>query len=377
MTGIDVLRAQQYNALKGQRLGLVTNLSAIDAKGWRTLDRLRTAPGLDLRTIFTPEHGLNRDQEGRIDSGTDAASGLPLVSLYGKRLRPTPEMLRGLDSLFFDMQDAGVRFFTYVSTMGEAMQAASEAGLNFVVLDRPNPIGADRVAGPMLDASQRAFTAFAEMPVQHGMTMGELARWLKDDIKARNPGLEVKLTVIPMQGYQRGMRFEQTGLDWVPPSPNLRTPTTALLYPGVAWVEGANISVGRGTTRPFEQVGAPWVDSDQLVQTLQQDKLPGVVISGVHFTPDSGPYQGQVCHGAQFRLVQRDQFDAQLLGLSLTRALTRQWPVFQVDKTLGMIGSRDTLSRLKDRTQTTQDIALTWAWQMRDFMTRRAGYLLY
>lgn len=376
MTGIDVLRAQQYEALKGQRLGLITNLSAIDAKGWRTLDRLRTAPGLQLVKVFTPEHGLNRDQEGRIDSGTDAASGLPLVSLYGKRLRPTPEMLQGLDTLVFDMQDAGVRFFTYVSTMGEAMRAAAEAGLAFVVLDRPNPIGADRVAGPMLDANLRSFTAFAEMPVQHGMTLGELARWLQEDIRART-GLQVRLKVITMQGYQRGMRFEQTGLDWVPPSPNLRTPTTALLYPGVAWVEGANISVGRGTSRPFEQVGAPWVDNVQLVRALLADKLPGIAISPIDFTPDSGPYQGQVCHGAQFRITQREPFDAQLLGLSLTRALQGQWPIFQVDKTLGMIGSQDTLSRLKDTSQSTQDIAGTWPAQMRDFMTRRANYLLY
>lgn len=380
MTGIDVLRAQGHAPLQGQRLGLITNLSAIDAKGWRTLDRLRTAPGLKLRKVFTPEHGLNRDQEGRIDSSIDAASKLPLISLYGKRLRPTPEMLEGLDTLVFDMQDAGVRFFTYVSTMGEAMQAAAEHGLNFVVLDRPNPIGADRVAGPMLDADLRSFTAFAEMPVQHGMTMGELARWLRDDIRTRT-GLQVKLQVIAMQGYQRGMRFEQTGLDWVPPSPNLRTPTTALLYPGVAWVEGANVSVGRGTDRPFEVAGAPWVDSEQLVQAMLQDKLPGVAISPVHFTPDSGPYQGKVCHGAQFRLTQRDQFDAQLLGLSLTRALYRQWPIFQVDKTLGMIGSRDTLSRLKDTRNTepdiTRDIAQRWPTQMRDFMTRRANYLLY
>lgn len=376
-TGMDVLRAQGYEALKGQRLGLITNLSAIDAKGWRTLDRLRTAPGLQLRKVFTPEHGLNRDQEGRIDSSVDTASGLPLISLYGKRLRPTPEMLAGLDTLVFDIQDAGVRFYTYVSTMGEAMQAAAEAGLNFVVLDRPNPIGADRVNGPMLDATLRSFTAFAEMPVQHGMTIGELALWLKDDIKARNKGLDIKLQVIPMQGYQRGMRFDQTGLDWVPPSPNLRTPTTALLYPGVAWIEGANISVGRGTDRPFEQVGAPWVDSEQLLDALRQDKLAGITISRVDFTPDSGPYQGQVCHGAQFRLTQPGQFDAQRLGLGLTRALQRQWPIFQVDKTLGMIGSQDTLSRLKDRRQLTEDIAGTWPLQMRDFMTRRAGYLLY
>ncbi|TAK93916.1 MAG: DUF1343 domain-containing protein, partial [Aquabacterium sp.] len=375
MLGIDVLRSQNYTPLSGQRLGLITNLSAVDNKGWRTLDRLNTAPGLQLRKVFTPEHGLNRDQEGQIASSVDAVSGLPLISLYGKQLSPAPDMLKDLDTLVFDMQDAGARFYTYISTMGEAMQAAAQAGLNFVVLDRPNPVGADRVAGPVLDADLRSFTAFAELPVQHGMTLGEIARWLRDDIRTRT-GLDVKLQVISMQGYKRGMRFEQTGQDWVPPSPNLRTPTTALLYPGVAWVEGANISVGRGTDKPFEWVGAPWIDADKLADAMNADKLPGLAITPTHFKPLSGPYQNQLCHGVQFRLTQRDQFDAQLLGLSLTRQLKQQNASFQVDKTLGMIGSRDTLARIKDG-QATEAIAQSWQDRLRDFMTRRATYLLY
>lgn len=374
-TGIDVLRLHGYDALQGQRLGLITNLSAMDARGWRTLDRLHTAPGLQLRKVFTPEHGLNRDQEGQIATSTDTATGLPLISLYGKQLRPTPDTLKDLDTLVFDMQDAGVRFYTYVSTMGEAMQAAAQAGLNFVVLDRPNPLGAQRVAGPVLDANLRSFTAFAEWPVQHGMTLGELAGWLRDDLRNRT-GLELKLKVIPMQGYKRDMRFEQTGLDWIPPSPNLRTPTTALLYPGVAWVEGANISVGRGTDRPFEWVGAPWVDANKLAQAMQADALPGLAISPAEFTPSSGPYQGQLCHGVQFKLTQRDQFDAQKLGLSLTRALTQLSPGFQLDKTLGMVGSRDTVARLRQG-QPVETIEQSWQDRLRDFMTRRAAYLLY
>lgn len=375
MLGIDVLRSQNYSPLAGQRLGLITNLSAIDNKGWRTLDRLNTAPGLQLRKVFTPEHGLNRDQEGQIASGTDAVSGLPLISLYGKQLRPTPDMLKDLDTLVFDMQDAGARFYTYISTMGEAMQAAAQAGLNFVVLDRPNPVGADRVAGPVLDADLRSFTAFAELPVQHGMTLGEIARWLRDDIRTRT-GLDVKLQVISMQDYKRSMRFEQTGQDWVPPSPNLRTPTTALLYPGVAWIEGANVSVGRGTDKPFEWIGAPWIDADKLAEAMTADKLPGIAITPAHFTPLSGPYQNQLCHGVQWRLTQRDQFDAQLLGLSLTRQLKQQNAAFQIDKTLGMIGSRDTLARIKAG-QAPEAIAQSWQDRLRDFMTRRATYLLY
>lgn len=375
LPGIDVLRQTDYAALQGQRLGLITNLSAIDTKGWRTIDRLYNAPGLQLRKVFTPEHGLNRDQEGRIDSSVDTVTGLPLVSLYGKQLRPSPDTLKDLDTLVFDMQDAGARFYTYLSTMGEAMQAAAQGGLNFVVLDRPNPLGADRVGGPVLDADLRSFTAFAELPVQHGMTMGELARWLRDDIHTRT-GLEVKLQVIAMQGYKRNMRFTQTGLDWIPPSPNLRTPTTALLYPGVAWVEGANISVGRGTDKPFEWVGAPWLNADQLQAALQAENLPGLLINTAHFTPGSGPYQGQACHGVMFKIQQADQLDAPLLGLALARTLHQLNPGFQLDKTLGMIGSRDTLARLQ-ASEPLQDIVRSWQDRLRDFMTRRASYLLY
>jgi uncharacterized protein YbbC (DUF1343 family) len=331
---------------------------------------------MHLRKVFTPEHGLNRDQEGRIASSTDALSGLPLISLYGKQLRPSPEMLADLDTLVFDLQDAGARFYTYISTMSEAMQAAAQANLNFVVLDRPNPIGADRVSGPMLDADLRSFTAAGIMPVQHGMTVGELARWFKDDIKART-GLDVKLQVIAMQGYKRGMRFDQTGLDWIPPSPNLRTLRSALLYPGTSWVEGANISVGRGTEHPFEWIGAPWIDADKLAQTLQTAKLPGVNITPIRFTPDSSAYQGQVCQGVQIGITDKDKLDAPRLGLVLTHTLFKLWPdKFEVNKTIGMIGSRETLSQIRQG-QPTEAIAKGWQEGLNAFTAQRANYLLY
>ena len=375
-TGIDVLRAQAYAALQGQRVGLITNLSATDAKGWRTLDRLRWAPGVQLRKVFTPEHGLNRDQEGRISSSTDTLSGLPLISLYGKQLRPSPEMLSDLDTLVFDLQDAGARFYTYISTMSEAMQAAAQANLNFVVLDRPNPIGADRVSGPVLDADLRSFTAAGIMPVQHGMTVGELARWFKDDIRART-GLEVKLQVVSMQGYKRSMRFDQTGLDWIPPSPNLRTLRSALLYPGTSWVEGTNISVGRGTEHPFEWIGAPWIDADKLAQALQAYKLPGISITPIRFTPDSSAYQGQVCQGVQIGITDKDKLDAPRLGLVLTHTLFKLWPnKFELDKTIGMIGSRATLTQIRQG-QAVDSIQQSWQEGLSAFIAQRAPYLLY
>jgi uncharacterized protein YbbC (DUF1343 family)/CubicO group peptidase (beta-lactamase class C family) len=375
-TGIDVLRTQGYALLQGQRVGLITNLSATDSKGWRTLDRLRWAPGVQLRKVFTPEHGLNRDLEGRISSSTDALSGLPLVSLYGKQLRPTPEMLSDLDTLVFDLQDAGARFYTYISTMSEAMQAAAQANLNFVVLDRPNPIGADRVSGPMLDADLRSFTAAGVMPVQHGMTVGELARWFKDDIKART-GLDVKLQVVAMQGYKRSMRFDQTGLDWIPPSPNLRTLRSALLYPGTSWVEGTSISVGRGTEHPFEWIGAPWVDADKLTEALQAAKLPGVAITPIRFTPDSSAYQGKVCEGVQISITDKDKLDAPLLGMVLTQTLFKLWPdKFELDKTIGMVGSHATLSQIRQG-ESAQAITQGWQAGLSAFMSQRANYLLY
>ncbi|MGE5452766.1 MAG: serine hydrolase [Acidobacteriota bacterium] len=376
LTGIDVLRAQHYAPLQGRRVGLITHLAAVDGMGWRTLDRLRWAPGVQLIKVFSPEHGLYGDAEGAIPSGVEPLSGLPLVSLYGERRRPHAQSLQDIDTLVFDVQDAGARFFTYISTLVEAMEAAAEHGLRVVVLDRPNPIRADRVGGPVLDEGRGSFTGYPGLPVQHGMTVGELARWFQDDIQQRR-GVKVDLLVIAMQGYRRDQWFDQTGLDWVPPSPNLRTPTTAILYPGVAWVEGANISVGRGTDHPFEWVGAPWIDADALSLALNAAALPGVQFSPIAFVPDAGPYRGRSCQGVQVRVVDRNVFDAPLLGAVLTRELQALWPQdFQLDKTLALIGSADTLQGLRDGVAP-QDWSTRWQEGLARFLARRATYLLY
>ena len=376
LTGIDVLRAQHYAPLLGRRVGLITHLAAIDGQGWRTLDRLRWAPGVTLVKVFSPEHGLYGDAEGAIASGVEPLSGLPLVSLYGDRRRPSVESLKDIDTLVFDVQDAGARFFTYISTLVEAMEAAAEQGVRVVVLDRPNPVRADKVGGPVLDAERGSFTGYPGLPIQHGMTVGELARWFQDDIRQRR-GLTVDLQVIAMQGYRREQWFDQTGLDWVPPSPNLRTPTTAILYPGVAWVEGANISVGRGTDHPFEWVGAPWIDAQALTTALNAAALPGVQFSPITFTPNAGPYRGQACQGVQVRVVDRNRFDAPLLGAVLTRQLYALWPKdFQLDKTLALIGSADTLQGLREGVAP-QDWAARWQEGLSRFQQRRATYLLY
>lgn len=376
-TGIDVLRAEGYAPLAGRRVGLVTHLAAIDGRGWRTLDRLRWAPGVNLVKVFSPEHGLYGDAEGVIASGTEPFSGLPLLSLYGAKLRPDSESLRDIDTLVFDAQDAGARFFTYISTMAESMEAAAERGLRFVVLDRPNPIRADRVVGPVLDPGRSSFTGPAGLPVQHGMTVGELARWFQDEIRARR-GLEVDLQVVAMRNYGRAMWFDQTGLDWVPPSPNLRTPGTATLYPGVAWIEGANISVGRGTDHPFEWLGAPWIQASHLADALNDNHLPGLRFAPIDFMPDTGPYRGQVCHGVRIRVLDRETMDAALLGTILVRTLHRLWPEhFDIDRTLPLIGAQDTLRELRYASVDPAEVAAHWQPRLDEFRARRQRYLLY
>jgi uncharacterized protein YbbC (DUF1343 family) len=375
-TGIDVLRQQGYAALQGHRIGLVTHLAAIDRYGWRTVDRLRHAPGVKLVRLFSPEHGLDANVEGAVPSTTEAFSGLPVISLYGQSPRPAPETLQDLDTLVIDLQDAGARFYTYLATLGECLRAAARAGVRVVVLDRPNPARADRVAGPMLDAGRQSFTAYAALPVQHGMTMGELARFLADELRTTDR-LSVDLQVVAMRGYRRVMEFEDTGLDWVPPSPNLRRPRTARLYPGVAWVEGAAVSVGRGTEHPFEWVGAPWIDAGQLAQAIDALRLPGLSVRPISFVPDQPPYAGQRCEGLALTLTDSQGFDPSLLGAALVQSLQRLWPRhFASERTLGMVGSAETLQMLRDGVSPSQARA-RWEGGWGDFLQRRSAAMLY
>lgn len=371
-----MLRQHGYAMLQGRRVGLVTHSAAIDRHGWRTLDRLRHAPGIHLVRLFTPEHGLNADMEGRIDSGIEPFSGLPVVSLYGASPRPSPESLQGIDTLVIDLQDAGARFYTYLATLGECLRAAAKAGISVVVLDRPDPARADRVAGPTLDPGLKSFTAYTALPVQHGMTIGELARYLAAELKA-DEGLSVDLQVVAMRGYRRAMDFEDTGLDWVPPSPNLRTPDSARLYPGVAWVEGAPVSVGRGTEHPFEWIGAPWIDGARLAQALTDLRLPGLAVRTVHFVPKAAPHAGQRCDGVALRVTDRERFDAALLGAALVQTLHRLWPrAFMAERTLGMVGSAQVLQQLRDGLPPVQ-ARERWERSWGDFLQRRDAVLLY
>jgi uncharacterized protein YbbC (DUF1343 family)/CubicO group peptidase (beta-lactamase class C family) len=344
-TGIDVLVAENFAPLAGMRVGLITNHTGRDAQGRRTIDLLYRAPGVKLRAIFGPEHGFTgtADEGAPVASGQDPATHLPVYSLYGKTTRPTDKMLAGLDALVFDIQDAGVRFYTYVTTLGYAMEAAAKKGIAIYVLDRPNPINGFSVEGPVLDKDLTSFVAYFPMPVRHGMTVGELAEMFN-----RENNLGVKLHVIKMRGWERTDWFDETGLPWVKPSPNLRTLTEATLYPGVAMVEGANVSVGRGTDTPFELLGAPWIESRKLAAHLNERKIQGVRFLPVEFTPRSGPFKGQVCHGISLVLLDRQALNSPELGVELVAALYRLFPQdFQIDKTLALVGARGVLAAIQ------------------------------
>jgi uncharacterized protein YbbC (DUF1343 family) len=371
-TGVDVWAANQFAPLSGKRVGLITNHSGLDSTGRRTVDLLQQAGGVKLKAIFNPEHGLSGTAEGKVSSIRDPSTQLPVYSLYGDTLRPTPEMLRGLDALVFDLQDAGVRFYTYITTLGYALEAAAREKISFYVLDRPNPINASMVQGPVMDPDLKSFTGYFPLPIRHGMTVGELARMFNAENR-----IQARLQVIPMRGYRRSDWFDQTGLPWINLSPNLRSLTQAILYPGVALVEGSNVSVGRGTDQPFELLGSPWIRAKELAEHLNYLKIPGVEFHPAGFTPGSGPFKGESCFGVQIVLLDRQVLHSPLLGMEIIKALYRLYPEdFQIDKTLPLIGSRQALQAIKED-QDPQSILQGWQPPLRDFLQLRAKYLLY
>jgi len=371
-TGLDVLVAERFAPLSGLRVGLVTNQTGRDAAGRDAVDLVRAAPGVRLAALFTPEHGLHGDIEGRIPSGRDPETRLAVYSLYGAVTRPTPAMLDGLDALVFDVQDVGVRFYTYATTMAYAMEAAAAKGIPFYVLDRPDPISAAVVQGPVLDPDLRSFTGYFPLPVRHGMTVGELARLFNEE-----NSIGADLRVVEMRGYRRTLWYDETGLPWVAPSPNLRSLREAVLYPGTALLEGANVSVGRGTAMPFEVLGAPWVDRDRLASYLNHRRIPGVRFEPLEFRPTAPPFADRTCRGVRVVLADRAALDAPRLGVEIASALHRlHGSDFQLDDTLGSIGARWVLAAIRDG-EDPEDIARRWQGALQTFLARRAKYLLY
>jgi uncharacterized protein YbbC (DUF1343 family)/CubicO group peptidase (beta-lactamase class C family) len=312
--GIDVLHASGYAALRGMRIGLITNQSGIDRTGNPTVDLLRGAPGVTLAAIFTPEHGLRGTADDKVSD--EQYRGVPVYSLYGERRKPSPEQLATLDALVFDVQDIGTRFYTYISTMGLAMEAAAEAKVKFIVLDRVNPIGGEIVEGPMLEGPTD-FVAWHPLPIRHGKTVGELAEQFRVERK-----MNVDLVVIPVKNWKREQWQDEAGLPWVNTSPNMRSLNASGLYPGIGLLERA-ISVGRGTPTPFEIIGAPYIDGARLAAEV---KVPGVQLTPVRFTPTASVHQGEECGGVRLRITDRRALRSVALGLEIARVLARLYP---------------------------------------------------
>ena len=352
---------------------MITNQTGINAAGISTVQLLHHANNVALLTIFSPEHGLlGKLDIPLIENSVDSGTGINVFSLYGSTRKPSSEMLSGLDALVFDIQDIGTRFYTYISTMGHAMQAAAEHGVRFVVLDRPNPINGVTVSGPVLDEGRQSFTAFHRLPVRHGMTIGELARMFKAELQ-----LDVDLEIIPLEGWQRTDYFDSTGLPWVDPSPNMRSLTEAILYPGIGLLETTNLSVGRGTDTPFELFGAPWLDGHQLALELNRLDLPGVRFTAVLFTPDASKYEGESCGGVGIEITDRGQFESVRSGLEIAIQLQRLYPLkWEIERYDRLLGNNAVLEAIR-LARPYPKIRAVYNSDLQQFIDRRSQFLIY
>jgi len=370
-TGLDVLEAEAFSRLEGKRVGLITNRTGINREGKSNVELLLRA-NVKLVALFSPEHGLFSDVDRRVDSSVDPRTGLPVFSLYGETRRPTKEMLKGIDLLVFDIQDVGVRFYTYITTMAYALEEAGRAGIGFMVLDRPNPINGIDVEGPVLDSERLSFTGYFPLPVRHGMTVGELAGLFNQENK-----LGVNLEVVKMQGWQRSYWFDEIDLPWVNPSPNIRNLRQATLYPALGLVESTNLSVGRGTQTPFEVLGAPWVKANRLADSLTSRRIPGVKFQALHFTPETDRYARKQCHGVQITVTDRNLFQPVSCGLQIARLLCQLYPKqFQSEKLLNLVGTEDVVHKIR-QLRPIVEIHKTYQPRFERFLSLRTKHLLY
>ncbi|MEE3368925.1 MAG: exo-beta-N-acetylmuramidase NamZ domain-containing protein [Planctomycetota bacterium] len=373
LTGIDVLQLHGFEQLRGRNVGLITNHTGINRHGVSTVKLLHEAKDVSLVALFSPEHGFaGKLDVAKVADANDAETGLKIFSLYGASRAPTAESLQGIDTLVFDIQDIGTRFYTYISTMGLAMRAAAEHDVRFVVLDRPNPTGGQHAQGPVLDAGSESFVGFHRIAVRHGMTTGELARMFKDEF-----GLELELRVIKVTGWRRHDLFDATGLLWVNPSPNMRSLTQALLYPGIGLLETTNLSVGRGTDTPFEVVGAPWIDGAVLAEALHREHLSGVRFIPIRFTPRASVFKGEMCGGINIVITERATFHPLTMGLTLATTLRRlypdDWETKRLNRLLASVKTRDAIVRAAP----VSVIRNNYRAELDQFKIRREKFLLY
>ena len=373
LSGIDVLQRDGFRQLAGRRVGLITNQTGINREGVGDIELLHQAENVNLVALFSPEHGLKGKLDvSNIPDGRESTTKLPVFSLYGQTRRPTPEMLEGIDTLVFDIQDIGTRFYTYISTMGYAMMAAAEHDLRFVVLDRPNPINGIDVAGPVLDAGRESFVAFHQISVRHGMTVGELALMFKAELE-----LDLELEIVRVEGWPRSDFFDATGLKWVNPSPNMRSLTEAILYPGIGLLETTNLSVGRGTVAPFEIIGAPWLDAAGLARALTDAGLKGVQFTPITFMPDASKFQNELCGGLSISITDRNAFKPLVIGFEIARQLRilhpQDWKAEAYDR---LLGDRQVLEAVLAG-KSVDDIQSLYQAELEEFSKRRSRFLLY
>jgi uncharacterized protein YbbC (DUF1343 family) len=385
-TGIEVLVDERFARLRGQRVGLIANPTTVDFRLRHLADLLHDAPDIELTRLFGPEHGLRGDAQdmAAVASAVDHRTGVVVDSLYGPTaasLTPTPEKLEGLDVLVFDIQDVGSRYYTFATTMLYAMRTAALAGLRFLVLDRPNPIGGQIVEGPTLRPGFESFVGAHPVPIRHGMTVGELARLYASEL-----GLDFELEVIPCRGWTRPMFWPETGLPWILPSPNMPTPDTALVYPGGCLVEGTNLSEGRGTTRPFELWGAPWLDTDQLLRDLPEP--PGARLRPCAFRPTFHKHTARVCAGIQPHVTDPAAFRPIALYSRFLAAARRQAPDQFAWRTkayefiaqpiaIDLLYGSDRERLAIEAGAPVEDLVAAWRPEEQEFQERRSAYLLY
>lgn len=370
--GLDVLEAERFAPLRGKRVGLITNHTGLDAAGRSTVDVLTHAAGVQVVALFSPEHGLAGRADERVLSAKDAVSGLPIYSLYGETQRPTDEMLKDIDALVFDVQDAGVRFYTYTTTMAYCMEEAAKRNIAFFVLDRPNPLGGEVVEGPMLDADKTSFVGYFALPVRYGLTIGELAQLFNAENHIR-----CDLHVIAMKNWRRNYFYEDTGVRWVPPSPNLRTMKGAILYPGLEILQNAGVSVGRGTETPFEEFGAPWISGEDVAAKLNARHLAGLRFVAQTFIPVAGLYAGQSCGGVGIRVVEKREVRSMRMGMKVAEILRELYPEeFDAAKILLLTGNAETIRQLQAGVAVEQVVA-GWAGDLKAFKAMRTKYLIY
>ena len=379
-TGIDILLQNPEKVLGTSRVGLITNQISVTFDLTSTIDAFHSHPGITLKAIFGPEHGARGDiQDGLpVESHVDPSTGLPVYSLYGAVRKPTAEMLEALDVLVFDIQDVGARFYTYASTLTYALEAAAEHGISFIVLDRPNPINGVSVEGNVLDPFFASFIGLHPIPIRHGMTIGELARLINAEIGA-------ELDIVEMEGWRRWMWFDETGLLWVQPSPNLPTLETAIVYPGTCLFEGTNVSEGRGTTRPFECLGAPWIDGARWARALNDLRFDGVIFRACYFTPMFSKYSEERCGGVQIHVTDRDMYRPVEAALHMIAAAHRLWPddfewlapTYDERRHFDMLAGTDEIREAITQGVAVEEIVEGWWDELDSFQELRSGHLLY